>query len=62
MKPETVEESERRESLSYAEIAAANGVSTRTVRRWRAQGRFKPAFFDGKRVTRLVPAQQETAA
>lgn len=62
MKPDDNEAAERRESLSYAEIAAANGVTTRTVRRWRALGRFKSAFNDGRRITRLVPAHQETAA
>ncbi|MBX9746446.1 MAG: hypothetical protein K2X34_06065 [Hyphomonadaceae bacterium] len=37
-------------------------MSTRTLRRWRAAGRLKPAFTVGKYATRLIPVASERTA
>lgn len=48
-------EQHQQEAYSYAELSARFGVSTRTLRSWRAAGRLKPAVAsNGKRTTRLV--------
>lgn len=51
------------ESYSYAELARRFGVTTRTLRNWRAAGRLKPAVAaNGKRVTRLVIVADDAAS
>ncbi len=47
------------EAFSYAQLAKRYGVTTRTLRRWRADGRLKPALTTGARVTRLIPVQAD---
>jgi len=47
-------EDEGQRAYSYAELATKHGVTTRTLRRWRASGRLRSAFSGGKYVVRLV--------
>jgi transposase-like protein len=51
-----------REAYSYGELSARYGVTPRTLRRWRAEGKLEPAFTAGKRVTRLRLVQDKPEA